>query len=356
MKRGLLLGIICFSVLAGCTNQNIEENIIGLVEPEENTNQTIDTEDTYEEKPQNTVDDEKIEEIELDEEKIEEGSPYGEVVEFSQDNNEYFDLVDTDKELVSIVLDLDNDGRSEAVLAEVSFSGKISELFGTENNDEYFCLEKLFFVNEDKAITTIDNYTEGIYLLKTQYILVGDEVSFLTLNGYEGVNSVGEIITTSEDELFVVTNEISFSGSKFFADIDKIVWKKYNYNYWITPVQGKLLLDGIRHGQCEFSYFFSLDGKSICALKSEEKTYEEVNSIAPFDNKKYENGDGYQFIYRENGELDVNYAELDNQDIFFSCDIFFLEDGIWQFYETEKGYKDIDPLQGDDWGYLYSMQ
>jgi len=85
---------------------------------------------------------------------------------------------------------LDNDGIAEAILAETSFSGKVSELFGSDDNDDdYYCLKKLYFVSEDKSLSLIEEFNEGMYLLKSQQqFYIGDDASYLTLNGYNGVN------------------------------------------------------------------------------------------------------------------------------------------------------------------------
>lgn len=287
---------------------------------------------------------------------------YGEVITFNDEENEFVELINSGDEKISVVLDMDCDGLNEAIVCLVSSSGRVSDLLGLEYDcDEYYVLEGMYFIDENKSIELIDRYKRGCYLTKSQYLLKRDNAEYVTLNGYMGVDSIGEVISLRHDELVFITDGVDYTGHKFFLDKDKLIWNSFNYDSTIVPVKGKPLIEGNKYGKSFYSYFYTIDDFDLKALNTEEKTSLEINNIAPIDLEKYKEYESIQFIYRENGELDVNYStkyeyEDEYSEIVFNCDIYYLTNGIWEFERTINGYMKVNPMEESEWQYLYCNQ
>lgn len=288
---------------------------------------------------------------------------YGEKVNFLIDENELLcSDVNFKNPTASIMIDMDDDGNNEAIVLDVLETGKISELLGTEDSedDEYFYVDGIYYIDEKGEASRIEvinreitqGNLEGMYILKTQYLVRTGNSEIISLNGYNGADPVGEVLSKSNGELVYVSESVGFGGHKYFVSDDEIVWLPNNFNLFYQIETGKSLTELGGSGRCEFPYKCKLDKRTLIPYPAKEKTKEDVDEVSFFDDAKYGDAESVQYILRESGELDVNYAIKLGNEMFFYCDVYYLENGSWSFIEEYNGYCNINPLMENEWKIL----
>ncbi len=288
---------------------------------------------------------------------------YGKEVSFEGGSNEFTEAIDTENDLYSLVVDLDRDGVDEAIVCEAyKWEGDNSELYRT-NPEGYYYTEKIYFVDETKTPHLLEEMTdtqllEGeptTYLLKHQYLLIRDEEAYITLNGEMGTMNTGAIFTVENDKVVNITQELPLWGNKYFSGYDEIVWQKEDALTAYRITEGKSFLATGGTGICKLPYHYKLAGTKISGYQSKVVSIEEVQAMAPFDNTKFEEADAVEYIYRENGELYVNWANMGseaNELVHFEVETYQLTDGLWVFARRDNGYYNEDPLRAPKWDIL----
>lgn len=68
-----------------------------------------------------------------------------------------------------------------------------------------------------------------------------------------------------------------------------------------------------------------------------------INLLAPFDESKYLSYDDVEYIL-SNNELFVTYATIDDNEVYFKTDIYYLCNGKWYFIRTDNSLYLDDPI------------
>ena len=371
MKKNLVKNVLVACMLAvaltGCgnngTNEAPTDNETENTEViEEQTSET--EEDTIEETEENTEENTEVTVTVEDEEIIEEeswpsvyeSSYYGDVVAFSTESNEFTDLIDYDGDKISLVADFDNDGADEAIVCTVDYDGDSSEYNGYIE-DTYYSTIDGYYIEDDMTFKSVDIFSDVSFsILEHQYFIKTDDATFITLNGYKGTTPVGEILSVENDTIANVTDTMWPNGHKFFTAENEIVWISYSYSS-VDFVEGESFAESFASGKgifaCLVPYYYVVNGTNVAPYDAAAKTAEEVNEIATFETDKYEDADAVQYIFRENGELDVTYAEITEYDVFFRSDIYYLEDGSWVQKNSINGLFYVAPASDEsEWEFL----
>lgn len=276
---------------------------------------------------------------------------YGQFVSFEGGKNEFTDMIDApDEDKYSIVLNLDNDGENEAIVCVASGP----EVQSADAEGCYF-IDNVYFVDEKKESHLLDEIGE-FYLSKHQYLFIGENNSYITINGEVGAEPMGYIFTVDNESMRNVTEPLRSFGKKYFSGYDEIVWEACDYSTFFPISEGMSLLEAGGMGLCEIPYYYKIVNGEIVPYEAEIKTIEEVKAIADFDDSKYKDKESVQYIYRENNELNVNYAEL-SKDIKpvlvdISADTYHLENGTWVLVRSDNGYYNEDSMKESNWDYL----
>lgn len=266
----------------------------------------------------------------------------GEDVYFSNASNEFTKTVDINNYAYSIVVDLDNDGKNEAFVCDVS-----------EIEDNNILTDVLYFVDENKEVYVLNEGNANIYI--KQKMLLNENSWYLTINGYEGVESYGDVYSYVDNSLVNITGDLPKYGAKLFVD-GEIVWCKTGYMGFCQIDENQSA--SIWTGRTYIPYYYKLNNNQLALYSSKEKTLDDVNQMGKFDNKKYIEAESIQYLYCENGDLRVNYAIKDDYSdctlYTFECDVYNLENGIWVYKYWVKGYYQSNPLDYsiDEWDFL----
>lgn len=165
--------------------------------------------------------------IELNEERINElkEEHYGDVYSFSFIESGYTDLIDYQRNKISMEFDLDNDGLNEAIVCE---TGESSYDETNENGEhmktgEYiYEITKMYFIGEDKSVTNIE-LLEGRYIYTNQFLITKDGQSYITMNCSKdkyGDEAVGEVLTIEDDQIKFLIGDDSYEGFYYFTGED----------------------------------------------------------------------------------------------------------------------------------------
>ncbi len=265
---------------------------------------------------------------------------YGDQVVFSDEECLLATGLESEKDIYSVVRDFDCDGFDEVFICE-AFS---------QNEDE-MSLNNLYYFDDNELINLPEsvNYLE---LNTHQYLISNDCTNFLTLNGTMGLEQIGEIITFDENGYNVITGDLLSEGHKYFIDDETILWIRTAYlgnyssdsNGWST--------------RCYIPYFYKYENCQLNPVLAEEISYEEITACGQFDDEKYKMAESVQYLFRENGELEVNFAVLKDSFYSFFSDVYCLEDNGWTYKYSVKGYYVENPMHYDNcnWDIINSLK
>ena len=275
--------------------------------------------------------------------------------------NDYTHIVSTKNEinsdftLVSFVVDLDNDGAEEAFVLEA---------YWYENNntalteDSTFDTTRIWFVDEKGDGIELHDFAEDgpVSIHETlQLITIGD-------NSYLFVSASGQMAAYDQTVIYTVKNnaianatDLPCYGSKYFVDGD-VVWYKEMYGMQIDREDDlPLIQSGLTMGHCFIPYHLYLDDsdKTFKLYGAKEVSIEEAEELTGLDfSDIVVDAAAYQFIMRDNNQLDVNIATACEpsfndygESYEFICYSYFLQDdGQWESDDYIEGYYLIDPV------------
>ena len=268
---------------------------------------------------------------------------FGKVIYFTPDDNVYTNLLDSIYDKFSLVFDLDNDGKEEAFVCDV-----------IEYDDKSIRINSLYFVDEQMNMNIISS-GDYIEFNIEQYLLKNEEYSFVTMNGYEGVDPVGHILSFINDEWVIITDELLKTGHKFFLSENEILWIRSGYmNCYDIDEDAD---EGFWNGRSYIPYFYKIENGELVLITSEEKNINELNEIAVFNVDEYSDVESVQFLLCENGELEVNYVIANTLGFNFYSDVYYIDDNTWVYKYTVAGYYVPDPTDYSktDWEFIEEL-
>ena len=268
---------------------------------------------------------------------------YGEIICFTKENNIYTDIFESQYDKFSLVFDLDNDGIKEAFVCDA-----------IEYDDDSILINSLYFIDEQMNLNTV---MKGYYIDFNieQYLIKNDLYSYITLNGYEGMEPICHISSYVNDDWVIVTDELLENGHKYFVSVDELLWVRTGYMncYDIDEDTG----EGFWNGRSFIPYFYKIENNELFLNTAEEKNINEINEIAVFNIDDYTDAESVQFLLRENGELEVNYVKSNIFGYDFYSDIYFIEDNVWVYKYSVDGYYVPDPVnyRETDWDFINEL-
>lgn len=281
---------------------------------------------------------------------------------FTTESNTYTELLETGPDAISMIFDLDNDGINEAIVCVVDNTGIASELqIGEEmyylknTNQHYYLIRNAYFISDDNTIEEMCELA-GVSILQKQRLTVGDNQSYLALNGYYENKSCGEIVTVSEDKYVNITGDLFPNGHKYFSGNNEIVWYKSFYGGEVQYEAGMSLYDKIEQGQASdlarIPYYYTVDGLNIKQYSSRVVTADEVSEIAEFDFDEYADAYDCQFILASNGNLYVNVATKNTYIMLLHCYVYQKGSKSWNLTCFTDGFAVEDATGDPSWELL----
>ncbi len=269
---------------------------------------------------------------------------YGEIVCFAMGENVFTDMLDSKYDKFSLVLDLDNDGIEEAFVCDAM-----------EYDEKGILIDSICFFDEQMNMNVIMN--EGyLYIKMEQYLLKNDLYSYVTLNGYNGIDPIGFIYSYIDDKCAIITDELLQYGRKYFVSSDELLWIRSGYmNCYDIDEDTD---EGFWNGRSFIPYFYKIENNELFLITAEEKNINEINEIAVFNIDDYTDAESVQFLLRENGELEVNYVKSDFFGYNFYSDIYYIEDNEWVYKYWVHGYYVPDPVNYSktDWEFIEELK
>ncbi len=250
----------------------------------------------------------------------------------------------------SFIVDLDVDGNNEAFVVE-----GYEDDPGIPDYDDslkYWYVNRIYFVDEECNTTLLEDF-EDSYIATSQDLLERNSQSFISINGYIGVDGIGCVYSVSEDCIKNCTPKLNKYGQKKFISDTEIVWYEEAYRSFFDYEEGSALSDLNGSGRCKLPYHMYLRDGEFYLYDAKEVTIDEVKEKAPIDIPEEIDISTAQFILRDNNELDINYYEKDKFGYEFHCAIYFLSEdkSAWYLKETIPGYMDVN-LNENNWSVL----
>jgi len=293
---------------------------------------------------------------------------YSEIVSFTTGTNDYSAMLEADTNSITMIVDLDNDGLNEAIVCGVDTSGRVTSLpvfmediNKRNSNQKYYQINYAYFINDNNEIEPID-LVYGESLLQEQCLVVKDDMSYLTMNGYYVTSPYGQMLTVVDDKLVNVTQDLYPVGHKYFSTENELVWYKSYYGESLQCVAGEsyndVLESGRGSGLVSIPYFYSVDGTNIEGYGMKVLTEAEVEEIARFD---YSEIDDYsaidenseiQFLLCDNGKLYVNVAFGGRDYAYFRCREYAKGSVKWVINGLYFGTCLENPLEPGTWDYM----
>ncbi len=138
-----------------------------------------------------------------------------------EENNTFSKVIerenDTDENLASYIVDLDNDGNNEAFVVD-GYPSDYNDSITPESNT--WEISKIWFVDEAMKAYELDDlflYGERIDVFEEQYVKQIGNQNYLIINGKCGAEGIGTVYTVSNDKL-INTVENNCDGQKAFSD------------------------------------------------------------------------------------------------------------------------------------------
>lgn len=234
--------------------------------------------------------------------------------------------------------DYDGDGSTDAFVAignveETQFEG---DIWFVDGGGQTQLLEEYVFMEPGQ-----------------EYLSFGNREYFLL--SYNRANSMQTDVYTVEDGAPV--NELPYTGAKSLDEDGNLICMidAYDADYMVP--------ENLFTGHTVKGYTFVLKDGSFSEVSAQEVTEETVSGKADFSviqERLLEDGFAAyerQYILRENGELNVNLALAEDEEIRFCYYTWRLnaEQGMWEFAEQGDGYYLLSVDQ-DDWSWLDALR
>ncbi|MDE7275055.1 MAG: hypothetical protein K2N95_18755 [Lachnospiraceae bacterium] len=240
------------------------------------------------------------------------------------------------------IADYDGDGESEAYV----ITGKWLDSWGRP--DSNMITGTLWLVDSSYRVTSVMHRTFSAH---SQYMRQDDRV-YLFLDHDIGLPWTTEVLSVQDNEC------VNYSNADCVKRINgegQVVITQDTYDmslYMVLSEDGEYLL----FGHTWKPYVFAFDHGQWEEVPAREATREEVEAIAAvpasFDPTAY---DTIQYILRDNGELNINMAEVDLefQMIDFHYNTYRLgETNEWELVESGRGFYRIQFSGESHWDYL----
>ena len=344
MKR--LISIICYMLvicqLCGCEHasekcKELDEAQISTFEMQER-NESSDSISKNEELKQ--IDAKKITNNALNNSKKKYEDSSCEKIEFNSYPNKYtayFARKTGSYSLCSYITDLDNNGKNEAFVIS-GMEDNPDSLVTTDDEDvNYWWVDKAWFVDEEENIEELNELSNGgVILSMTQKKFNYEKHTYIILNGYKGLDGVGEVYTVKNNELMKASTDMNMKGHKDF-DGQNLIW---NMEYY-----GKNIDDSGITGHIWMPYrlYYYKDG-NFKLYGAREISKDKVTEMAEIDLKYLKSAKKVQYILRDNYELDINYMNGEAGDYTVNSKVYNLsaDRNTWEDIKTLNGYFLVD--------------
>ncbi|MDE5699736.1 MAG: hypothetical protein K2I96_20390 [Lachnospiraceae bacterium] len=237
------------------------------------------------------------------------------------------------------IADYDGDGENEAYV----ITGKWLDSWGRPDSD--MITGTLWLVDSSYHVTSVMYRTFSAH---SQYIRQDGRV-YLFLDHDIGLPWTTEVLSVQDNECVNYSNA---DCVKRINEEGQVVITQDTYDASLLSEDGDRLL----FGHTWKPYVFAFDHGQWEEIPAREVTREEVEEIAAvpasFDPTAY---DAIQYILRDNGELNINMAEVDLefQMVDFHYDTYRLgETKEWEFVESDRGFYRIQLSGESHWDYL----
>ena len=364
-KIKAVVGLLTILVLPGCSFQKDTVQIDGAVieeaeeiqeeaaekvpeEVDSSTEENEDSDNGYNEPAKGSQDTVTV--------SLPQFERYGEIISLNTEENVFTKAVADDANssygLGSFVVDLDKDGKEEAIVV----NGSEEEPDNPDYDDsyDYWYVEHAWIVDSDESAAEIQDFS-GCYVAKEQYLLDTDSGSFIALNGYMGMDGIGAVYTSKDGQIVNASESSWLVGQKFFISDNELLWNVESYNAFCMVVLGSTPNEIGGGGRSHLPYRMYLENGEFYLYGAKEISLEEAQSIADIDTDGIANCDLAQFILRDNNELDVNFVVKDIPYYYnFYTNIYSLSDDkkTWELEGTIEGYMDVDLQSDNTWEVL----
>lgn len=238
--------------------------------------------------------------------------------------------------------DYDGNGESEAYV----ITGKWLDSWGRPDSD--MITGTLWLVDSNYRVTNVMHRTFSAH---SQYIQQDGRV-YLFLDRDIGLPWTTEVLSVQDNEC------VNYSDTDCIKRINgegQVVITQDTYDmslYMVLSEDGDYLL----FGHTWKPYVFAFDHGQWAEVPAREVMREEVEAIAAipasFDQTAY---DATQYILRDNGELNINMAEVDLEfpKVDFHYDTYRLgETKEWEFVQSDRGFYRVQLSGESHWDYL----
>ncbi len=256
-------------------------------------------------------------------------------ISFEITENEFIEAVGEQTEIgesfASVEFDLDNDGVSEAIV----ITGYEDEPEYREENDDaiYFRVSKMWFIDEKKNVTEMSDFDEYSLIRGELELNKTEERNYIAMNGYSGVDGIGMVYTSMNDQLENAVQGAWLKGQKHFDSDNDLVWVVEFYGQYLDKSSNELSGKVYLPYHFELSYgFYYIYGAQIVDLNS-------VNAIADVDLTDLEEASSVSYILRDNNELDINYCmeNDDGYDYYANSYVLSDDESKWMLKESLQG-------------------
>lgn len=237
------------------------------------------------------------------------------------------------------IADYDGDGEMEAYV----ITGEYLDAWGRPDSD--MITGTLWLVDSSYRVIGVMYRTFSAH---SQYIRQDGRV-YLFLDHDIGLPWTTEVLSVQDNECVNYSNA---DCVKRINEEGQVVITQDTYDASLLSEDGERLL----FGHTWKPYVFAFDHGQWEEVPAREVTREEVEEIAAvpasFDPTAY---DAIQYILRDNGELNINMAEVDLefQMVDFHYDTYRLgETKEWEFVESDRGFYRIQLSGESHWDYL----
>lgn len=275
-----------------------------------------------------------------------------EKIKFTSEENEFTDILraEGNSSLLSIVTDMDKDGKKEAFVIDGDECDIDSAIVTDDEDSAYRVVDHLWFVGEDgKSEELTDLTDDGLTLSMTQKTFDAEDNSFVILNGYNGVDGVGMVYTVKDDKLISAAPDTLIKGRKYYDGKD-LIWTMEYYGNFVDEVGVTGHVQMPYHLFCEKGVFKMYGSKEV--TKEVVEKFEGIGLVFLYDAKKT------QFILRDNNELDINYMIGDENDYTVRSKVYKLDEetNSWELESSLNGYFLVDLKNSKDADFLSEYQ
>ena len=358
MKKRVVWAVICLSCTAmACGKENTNNiataEVSAEVEVSDSTNlSTEENEDTDSSNNESTA--------EAAQDTVTVSFPeyerYGDIIRINTEENLFTNAVadnaDSSYNLGSFIVDLDKDGKEEAIV--VNGLEEEPDNPDYDRSCDYWYIEHAWIVDNDGEATEIQDFSKG-YLAVEQYLLDTDSGNFITLNGYMGMDGIGVVYTSKDGKIVSASEDMWLNGQKFFISDNELLWNIESYNAFCMVISGLTPNEAGGGGRSHMPYKMYRENNEFYLYDAKEISLEDAQNMAAIDTSSIVDYSSAQFILRDNNELDVNFVVRDIPYYYnFYTNIYYLSEdkSTWELQGTVEGYMDVDLKSDNNWKVL----